>query len=648
MAQEGQSNVKKKLAPALAFAVAIAFALGSFAINLRADNDGHDDGPKHDKDSKHHRHDHPSFDKFVPGTIVLSRTVYKGTADTVVMGESLPPGCQPATTGTPPNTVSPTATDTLLTTTGAKTAATTTACGYASDNGEAPNLSDSHNVWNNANTDGSFGVSSPIRLDDLTPDGHRLGTLRVPSNEIVTSFSSKSELALNRSVDGKSLTFMGYRGGPACPDLTLTTTTTGTPPVTTYTIAQATTSSGVISPTAPNLIDVSSSNTPAICDPTNPTVASYVGAPHPTAYYRAVAEVDTNGRIAYTDGNAYSSDNSRAVMKADNWLYYSAGNDNNGNLSKSQLLDTQIGIDLVTGTGAELFVPGQTPPIPPDINMLGTLLFSGDKPGKDTNFRGLTIFDHTLYVSKGSGSNGVNTVYQVGTAGVLPTTSNAPPPPNPLGINTPATLNFPITILPGFPPLADAKTTTGKTGGDYPFGIWFANATTLYVCDEGALVPVSGTVVNGQVDADAGTLATAGLQKWVLQTSGPASGTWVRQYVINAGLNLGVPYSVPNYPASIEPATGGCRNIIGVVNHDGTATIWAITSTMSNNGDDGADPNKLVEVTDVISATKLATGDGDHDKDDKYDQFVTIRSARAGEAFRGIALAPKDDHDQAW
>ena len=79
------------------------------------------------------------------------------------------------------------------------------------------------------------------------------------------------------------------------------------------------------------------------------------------------------------------------------------------------------------------------------------------------------------------------------------------------------------------------------------------------------------------------------------------------QYVIQNGLNLGVPYSVPNYPASIEPATGGCRNIVGVVNRDGTATIYAITSTISLNGDNGADPNKLVKVTDVISATTLAT-----------------------------------------
>ena len=158
-----------------------------------------------------------------------------------------------------------------------------------------------------------------------------LGALHVPSNEIVTSFSSKSELALNRSADGKSLTFMGYRGGPGCPTLTLNPTTN---------ILTQGTNVGPTSPTAPNLLDVSASSTPGLCDPTNPAVASYAGATNPTAYYRSIAEVDARGHIYYTDGDAYSGDNSRAVIKADNWLYYSVGNDNNGGLSKKQCLTT--------------------------------------------------------------------------------------------------------------------------------------------------------------------------------------------------------------------------------------------------------------------------------------------------------------------
>ena len=123
------------------------------------------------------------------------------------------------------------------------------------------------------------------------------------------------------------------------------------------------------------------------------------------------------------------------------------------------------------------------------------------------------------------------------------------------------------------------------------------------MCNEGDLA-YTPSVINGQMNvADASTQATAGLQKWVLTTAANGSQSWVLQYTIQDGLDLGVPYSVANYPTSIEPATGGCRNITGVVNHDGTATIYAVTSTLSQNGDNGADPNKLVKVTDLLSAT---------------------------------------------
>jgi hypothetical protein len=589
-----------------AAALVAALAIGSPTVNVEAQELGSDKG-----------FDREQFHGFVPGSIVLSGTVYVGNADTVTPGEVLPHGCLntgPVTTPNPATVNVPLLpADQMPTTT---TTAVTVSCGYASDNGQAPNLHDNHNVWNNAGTDGSFGVSSPIVLWNLSTDGDLLGALPVPSNEIVTSFSSKSELALNRSADGRSLTFMGYRGGPGCPALTLDPATN---------ILTQGTNVGPISPTAPNLIDVSASSTPGLCDPTNPTVASYAGAPNPTAYYRSVAEVEADGRISYTDGDAYSGDNSRAAIKADNWLYYSVGNDNSGGLSKKQMSETQLGFNLSHSTGAELFVPGAAPLVPPSNNMISYFVFSGDKPGKDTNFRGMTIFNNTLYVAKGSGGNGINTVYQLGTPGVLPTPGNAP---------AGGTVNEPYTILPGFP---NTAASTNSPGGDYPFGIWFANATTLYVCDEGDLIYTTNQVINGQINvADAGTLATAGLQKWVLTTPAGGSPTWVREYVIQNGLNLGVPYSVPKYPASIEPATGGCRNIVGVVNHDGTATIYAITSTISNNGDNGADPNKLVKVTDRISATQLATH-GD------LDRFVTIRSARAGDAFRGVALAPEGD-----
>lgn len=118
--------------------------------------------------------------------------------------------------------------------------------------------------------------------------------------------------------------------------------------------------------------------------------------------------------------------------------------------------ETQLGFDLSHSTGAELYVPGTTPLVPPNNNMISYFVsVSGDKPGKDTNFRGETIFNNTLYVAKGSGGNGINTVYQLGAAGTLPTTGNAP---------AGGLVNEPYAILPGFPTSAS---TTNSPGG-YP------------------------------------------------------------------------------------------------------------------------------------------------------------------------------------
>ena len=560
----------RRILTIFAVATAVALSTGTFISKLSADDDQRSKGFK-----------------FLPNSLVLSRSVYLGTASTVTIGETLPPGCAGGPNGS---------TIVAVPTSAGGVADVTVPCGIAVDNGEFPNLFDSHNVWNNAGSDGSFGVSSPIFLDNLTTDGHLLDTLPISSDRIVTSFTSKSELALNRSVDGRSITFMGYQGGPGCG---------GFP----------------VSPTAPNLIDVSASNTPAICDPTNSVISSFVSTPVvPTAYYRAVAEVDANGQLSITDGNAYSGDNGRAAIKGGNGLYYMVGNDNSGNLSKKQLPITPIGIELINATGAETLTPGQPAPVPPNVAMIGRLLFGSDKPGKDTNFRGTTIFNNTLYVTKGSGGNGINTVYQVGSAGILPTGTAA------------QLAAVPITILPGFP------NTLASTGTNFPFGLWFADANTLYVCDEGdgTLVPP----VNGNV-ADAQSQATAGVQKWRL-----INGTWTMQYVLQDGLNIGVPYGVANYPASLNPATGGCRNMTGRRNGDGTVTLYAITSTISANGDQGADPNKLVKVTDLLKATTLpliASTDGS----DSLGHFVTIRSAQAGEVLRGIALAPRDSNDNS-
>jgi hypothetical protein len=68
-------------------------------------------------------------------------------------------------------------------------------------------------VWNNASVDGSFGVTSPIELLDVDPFSGRVKHSRaVPTDEVVTSFSSKSELGLHfvRDWHGSHLVFVAY------------------------------------------------------------------------------------------------------------------------------------------------------------------------------------------------------------------------------------------------------------------------------------------------------------------------------------------------------------------------------------------------------------------------------------------------------
>jgi hypothetical protein len=252
-------------------------------------------------------------------------------------------------------------------------------------------------VWANEAPDASFGVTSPIFLDQLTPAGVLLNSLAIDADQIVTSFSSKSEIALNLSTDRTKLTFMGYVGA------------------------------------APNLLDVSNANTVSpvngsfsTVDPTNPVTS---------AFNRGVAQVDGAGTVEVTESTAYSGNNGRAAL----------------------------------------------------LN------------------------------------------------------------------NT-----------------------------------------------DGALVPYS--VANG-----------------------------------------------PNgevYPSALSPATDGLRNLTGRVNADGTVNLWAITSTVSTNVDQGADPNQLVVITDLLTNTSSAAA--------AQETFVVLRTARYGEVLRGVSFTPavpatkNDCKDGSW
>ena len=112
--------------------------------------------------------------------------------------------------------------------------------------------------------------------------------------------------------------------------------------------------------------------------------------------------------------------------------------------------------------------------------------------------------------------------------------------------------------------------------------------------------------------------------------------TWKLAYTMQVGLNLGQPYTVKDYPTGNNPATGlpwspatgGLRNLTGKVNGDGTVEIYAITATVSGNGDQGADPNKLVAIKDKLKATTLPANES----------FTTLRTAKSGEVLRGVSF----------
>jgi hypothetical protein len=359
--------------------------------------------------------------------------------------------------------------------------------------------------------------------------------------------------------------------------------------------------------------------------------------------------------LASQKTNAYSGNNGRAaILNNTNSanVIYTVGNAGNGGNPQPNGIIVGAGLQIMTAEQKPLAAQDPGLPTPVGSFSITELGLKADKIGKDTNFRGLTIFNNVVFTTKGSGGNGINTVYFIDTTGF---DSTGKPLACPTGVGLPgasATLPtapifydatklqtlgvvpYNMCILKGFPTtLAKASTAA------FPFGVWFADAKTLYVSDEG-----NGTTtfdpVSGKYTA-AAAQTTAGLQKWVFDAG---LGAWKLAYVLQAGLNLGVPYTVKNYPTGQNPATGlpwspaadGLRNIMGRVNHNGTATIWAITSTVSGDGDQGADPNQLVMITDNLAATSLPAGES----------FTTIQTARFGEVLRGVSFTPGTDRDR--
>jgi hypothetical protein len=478
----------------------------------------------------------PAFaDGFTAGDLIVSRTVYAGTASTVTIGQALPGG------------------------------------GTATADGSFPN------VFKNETPDPSFGVTAPIYLDQLTTSGSFVSSMAIDSSQINTSFASKSELSLNVSTDGSAITFMGYLA-----------------PV--------------------NQLDVSNSNTAAVFDSTNP-----VGSTYP----RGVAQVNlSTGNLQVTGVNAYSGNNGRAAILA-NGNYYMVGNAGNGSgngTTLSQLSDntgvqmiaagsssgntTAVGLAQGTYGSSTGYQRGfslaqvQDPSKPIGTN------YAADKTGKDDNFRSETVFNNTLYVTKGSGSNGVNSVYQVGATGALANGGTV-------------ASNAAITILPGFNALSEkvAETKATLTATPHPFGMFFGDSSTLFVADEGDGVRLG---VTGKVTT------FAGLQEWKL-----SNGTWSLAQTFQKGLLDQTAYAPGGLNWLVQQ--DGLRNITGQQNADGSFTIFGTTSTVSDEltHDLGADPNEIVSITVSANSTAANTS------------FSILETAAAGTRLGGVAIAPR-------
>ncbi len=477
---------------------------------------------------------------FTAGDLLVSGSIYQGTASTVIVGQPLP---------------------------GASG-------GLAIANGTYPN------VFSNDSVDASFGVTSPIIINEITTTGSTVQSLNITqmaANEgvnLVTSFPSKSEIALNVSADGTAVTFMDY-----------------------------------IAPV--NTLDVSNSNTPNHVDPTNPVAQTY---------QRSVAQLNFNGTLTISPNNTYTGNNGRAAV-LDNGNYYMVGNGGNGSGTEPVNVVNNTGVQMIaqgatgeaTVVGLQQGTPGSSTGFEYGFSVAQSGVgLTADKSGKDDNFRGLTLFNNTLYVSKGSGGNGIDTVYQVNPSGGgyvngalgVPTAANAA-----------ATT---INVLPGFN-LTSAKTAVSPTNpASNPFGLWFANANTLYVADEGD--GIAADLTNGNDP-------NSGLQKWIF-----SNGTWKLAYTLQTGLSLGVAYTVNGYTGP-APANDGLRNITGKVNGDGTVTIYGIASTVSTLADQGADPNGLYDITDTLadSTSTQALGEA----------FSLLEAAQNGQVLRGVSFVPQ-------
>ena len=98
--------------------------------------------------------------------------------------------------------------------------------------------------------------------------------------------------------------------------------------------------------------------------------------------------------------------------------FYTSGNAGNGSNPQPNGIIVGAGAQILTAANRPLRAQ-MDPALPTPVGSFNVTQLGdkADKIGKDTNFRGLAIFNNVVYLTKGSGSNGINTVYFIDTSG---------------------------------------------------------------------------------------------------------------------------------------------------------------------------------------------------------------------------------------
>ena len=440
----------------------------------------------------------------------------------------------------------------------------------------------------------------PRRADPL--GSGTSGRFPVPDDQFVTSFSSKSELALNLSPEGKYVSFMGYDAQPA-------------------------------------EVDVSNANTPGVFDPGNGDVGPY---------YRVVAQLDRSGHWTFTQTNAYSGDNGRAAITNDERgqdLIYAAGNagqsnspppgvvqstrravhhavDPPGGRSRTPARRPRSGASTSPSSATRWTRPPRTTTTAASRSTTtssttrravaataSTRCTSSTRPARRARrHRGLpqpgaqlptsapiVHGDELRYHGQAQQRSGAREHVRPRR---VPHHSSPGPTPTRRRRSSRSGCGSPTTTRCTSPMRAAATTHTRR-----------ATDSTRTRRRATSRMPVSRSGCSRAVSGPSPTRSRTGWT-WVSRTRCPGTrpATTRRQ-------SSGLPWA---------PATDGLRQLTGRVNPDGTATIWAITSTVSGGGDQGADPNKLVAIDRSDSA---ATPPG-------TEYFRTVRTAHAR---RGLA-----------